>query len=368
MLAKSEEERLPRACWPCCADGLQLLPIGEQLACYMALHFKIFGGSHPYGLPPRPKRFADVDMTALEFLRRHRLTSLVGLLRYMQQAQGYGVLETVPAFYMLWWIHPKLAEALLAAAVGKGKAQITMLTDGYQPLWRAMAAAHAARHGLRVLTQATVTAVSRGGDAATVRYQTPTGGEVEERLDKVIFAVNLASLGGALADLTAEEAQIFGELRTVTLATTLYEAEPVAHEHAVEFWFSRMQQGEADGRMYAHRNSRPALGPKSAPPAGGRERRVAYQHANRPPVPADGARLRAQLEADLETSGERGVAVLQQRVWSNWPNESLRKGRPWRVLELQGARRSLFIGSSVCFESALDVVAYNEMLAARLRL
>lgn len=84
MLAKSEEERLPRACWPCCADGLQLLPIGEQLARYMALHFKIFGGSHPHGLPPRPKRFADVAMTALEFLRRHRLTSLVGLLRYMQ--------------------------------------------------------------------------------------------------------------------------------------------------------------------------------------------------------------------------------------------------------------------------------------------
>jgi hypothetical protein len=52
----------------------------------------------------------------------------------------------------------------------------------------------------------------------------------------------------------------------------------------------------------------------------------------------------------------------------HWTNESLRAGRPWRVLEMQGERNSLFVGSSVCFESALDCVAYNEMLVKYLRL
>ena len=37
-------------------------------------------------------------------------------------------------------------------------------------------------------------------------------------------------------------------------------------------------------------------------------------------------------------------------------------GAPWRLVELQGDNGIVFAGSSCCFESVIDVMAYNDML------
>jgi hypothetical protein len=314
VLAKSESSTVPSGCFSFCWDGVQFFPIGAQMLKYISIHRQIFG-RYAYGLPPRPRDFAQIDMTAMAFLEKHGLTSLIGLLRYLQQAQGYGVLETVPAFYMLWWTNADLFEAIINETVRREQGQITMLSTGYEPLWASMAARHTAKHMLKVLTEARVTAVARGDGTTKVAYSTPSG-DKEDYYDKVIFAANLTEILPVVTDLTAEERTIFGELTTVTLATTLYEADPVTHEHPVELWFSRMQPSEAEGRLYAHRNSRLALDTRSAPPPGGRERRVAYQHINRPTAPGDDTKLAEQLRADLSISGETGITIMEQRVWN----------------------------------------------------
>lgn len=46
----------------------------------------------------------------------------------------------------------------------------------------------------------------------------------------------------------------------------------------------------------------------------------------------------------------------------HFPQEALQAGAPWKLFDLQGKQGMLFAGSSCCFESVLDVMAYNNLL------
>lgn len=76
---------------------------------YTLLHDTIFKGEVPF---PRKQPEALNQrlgkLTFYQFLKENGLESLVGILQYAYQAQGYGSLETIPAFYGLVWITPTL--------------------------------------------------------------------------------------------------------------------------------------------------------------------------------------------------------------------------------------------------------------------
>jgi hypothetical protein len=46
----------------------------------------------------------------------------------------------------------------------------------------------------------------------------------------------------------------------------------------------------------------------------------------------------------------------------HFPQAAVQEGAPWKLLELQGKQGMFFAGSSCCFESVLDVMAYNDLL------
>lgn len=62
----------------------------------------------------------------------------------------------------------------------------------------------------------------------------------------------------------------------------------------------------------------------------------------------------------------KDVKVVRQesfnKYFPHFRNQAIRKGHPWTICDHQGENRTLYIGSSACFESALDVVKYNYML------
>ncbi|KAF0729510.1 hypothetical protein AaE_009367, partial [Aphanomyces astaci] len=77
------------------------------------------------------------------------------------------------------------------------------------------------------------------------------------------------------------------------------------------------------------------------------------------------------LRKDLALAGMNQVAVWTQRPFNYFPRftqEGLKKGLPWKIWNMQGQRRTTWIGSSVCFESALDVVTYNNNLIKRVQM
>src|SRR5690606_16955815 len=83
------------------------------------LHDMIFKGEKPFpARPPEALKGAFGKQTFYEFLKAHGLDSLIGILQYAYQAQGYGSLECIPAFYGLVWVTPTLLMATFKDAVG----------------------------------------------------------------------------------------------------------------------------------------------------------------------------------------------------------------------------------------------------------
>ncbi|ETV99794.1 hypothetical protein H310_07840 [Aphanomyces invadans] len=332
-----------------------------QLGRYIALHNAIFG-KYPYGLPPPPKDWSLVDMTAMEFLRRNNLMALEGTLRFAQQQQGYGVLETIPVFYMLWWMHP---DQFLK------KTNAFSFRKGYQHLWSSI---HQAQKGkLKTILNAKVTRVTRG-DATTkarVTYQETKSGDVETiKADHVVMAVDLSLYGGLVADLAPEEKQVFqtGDYTASAFLTSLYDSDPSPVETATIAWYSRMNQG---GRVSTVRNSKLSYVFTNSTDWGelstGRQTKIAYQYYNQPLATVDATASHIQLRADLNMTASTNVQVKSQFRTNYFPRftpAGLKKGLPWKIWDMQGQRKTTWIGSSVCFESVLDVVIYNTNLIA----
>ncbi|ETV99841.1 hypothetical protein H310_07881 [Aphanomyces invadans] len=329
-----------------------------QIGRYIGLHNAIFG-KYPYGLPPPPKDWSVIDMTAMEFLRRNNLMALEGTLRFSLQQQGYGVLETIPAFYMLWWMHPDQFVK---------KTNVFSFRKGYQSLWTSLHAAH--EHDFKTIFLAKAVAVNRGNDRKKPRvtYQTRWGDLGTIVADHVVMAVDLSVNSELVEDLSADEKQLFqtGDYTASTFLTTLIEADPSPVETASVGWFARMQQ---NGRVSAVRNSRLSYLFTNSTNWGdlikGRQANLAYQYYDHPLAEVNPADAQAQRDIDLEWAGIHNVEVTTQFHTNYFPRftqAGLKKGLPWKIWDMQGQRKTTWIGSSVSFESVLDVVVYNNNL------
>ncbi|RHZ14924.1 hypothetical protein DYB26_006268 [Aphanomyces astaci] len=329
-----------------------------QIGRYIALHYAIFG-KYSYGLPPPPKDWSLIDMTAMEFLKRNNLTALEGTLRFSQQQQGYGVLETIPAFYMLWWMHP---DQFLK------KTNVYSLRKGFQSLWTAVHAAH--KNQYKTIFLARATSVSRGNkwNKPRVTYQTRWGDLDTIEADHVVMAVDLSLYAGLVEDLSAEEKQLFqgGDYTASAFLSTLYESDASPIETASVGWFGRMQE---NGRVSAVRNSKLSYLFTNSTDWGdlakGRQTNLAYQYYSHPLDKVNSTASKAQLDADLKLAGIKNVEVTTQLHTNYFPRftpAGLKKGLLWKIWDIQGQRKTTWIGSSVSFESVLDVVVYNNNL------
>ncbi|KAJ3321624.1 hypothetical protein HDV06_004039 [Boothiomyces sp. JEL0866] len=155
-------------------------------------------------------------MTAIQFLQSNGLMALEGLLRFAQQTQGYGVLEDVPAFYLLWWIHPELLIRTLEPGYS-----LQMLSKGYQHLWQSVYEKH--QNDVKFIFDARVTSISRGLDGSKPKITFGKDGK-SAQFDKLIMAVDLSTQLKLIADLTTEERALFSGHTSSVLTTTLYES------------------------------------------------------------------------------------------------------------------------------------------------
>jgi hypothetical protein len=79
--------------------------IAANILRYNLLHKNIFG-TYEYGVPPVPRSWDEIDMTAYEFLQKHNLLALEGIVLIIMSFSGYGESHDIHAFYLLWWMHP----------------------------------------------------------------------------------------------------------------------------------------------------------------------------------------------------------------------------------------------------------------------
>jgi predicted NAD/FAD-dependent oxidoreductase len=339
------------------AVGLSVI---RGLKKYMRLHEELLG-TYEGQLPPRP---SDEVLTTLSqpfqtWLEANDLEHLVPVFFLTHTTQGYGPLEDIPAFYALMWNTPQMIQGYIDTLKGSKTSGFDILLTGWQRLWERMAE----EGHFEVRLGARVTSVVRSDASVEL---TLDGSETPEVFDYLVIACPFPSFLPVL-DASDEERDIMGALSCYYFTTTVFRS---VQGHRTQFLFDRWFDNLSADRPFAVVAQRltqqaydPALG-ENDPTA--RETRVGYQFSTRPIPVADQDQA---FHDHYDAFGARDVQVLSRlrtEYFWKFDGDALREGYPWRLLDLQGTNRTLYIGASACFESVNDVVAYNRALLKRM--
>jgi len=298
------------------------------------------------------------------FLKKNNLEALIPLFKIGATAQGYGLLETVPALYGLMWFTPSLFKTYLPPPVGKnlrGTAFLTMLRHGYSSVWQTIVD----KLRLNVVLDFEVTGIERFPDKVLINGK-KNNQPIKEKIqfDYVIVTTPLKAAIQILKSPTAEEKDIFQRFQHFTLTTTLYESDKQENTQIIQYYIDLLSPNHP-GAVYAQRHSERCI--SGAKVGSKKDAYVAYQFCD---VGVCLTKERLQ-EIFLKTMEERHVKNVSVRLQVPWAyfhhfNQSdINAGYPWKILEIQGLNRTLFAGSSTCFESVNDVLNYNLMLVNR---
>jgi len=304
-------------------------------------------------------------MTLKQFLERNHLEALIPLFEIGHSAQGYGIIDHVPAFYGLWWFPPELFWAYLPAPVGKNPRKtelITMIKEGYMTIWERMVK----KYALDIILNCNVKAITRNKDKVLIEGHT---GEQEATLklecDYLIITTPLKKALTLLNDPTDEETDIFSKLHKYILCTTLYTSAPQTTTQAIEYRpYALYSYGH---QVFAQRHSGICTeGSKCDRTT--KDSWVGYQFVDPKKADYDAQGLACAFLRDLESRGIKDIAIKEQKVWDyfyHFEQEEINQGYPWKILEIQGKNRTLYAGASTCFESVNDVINYNLMMLNR---
>lgn len=59
------------------------------------------------------------------------------------------------------------------------------------------------------------------------------------------------------------------------------------------------------------------------------------------------------------------MKILEQFAWPyfhHFPQDSINRGLPWEIVDMQGSQKTWWLGASASFESVHDVTNYNLMI------
>ena len=354
MLGAIEQASFPKFLW-WAPDQLQAGNLVLAIQRYKLLHRRIFG-RYEGSLPPRPDDdgMKHLNCTMGQFLRNHNLEALRPLLTLSHSVMGYGLIETIPALYGLWWNTPAVLDAFLASGRDPEKPVLTMLSDGFSALWEKMATR------VDVVLGSNVTDIVRNPDGVEISGERG-GEEFTERADWVVVTINLREALRVL-DEDAEERLLFGGMRAATLVTHLVEVHHRESE-CITYWPDRLKVG-LDGRLYSVRDGRKCLRP-GEPPTDGKDVLVTYQYFDYRVRRRKARWVERMLREDLEDAGYTGVKVLKRNIWpyfNRFTQDGINRGYPWALFERQGVNRTWYLGGSACFESVHDITMYTQQV------
>jgi len=189
---------------------------------------------------------------------------------------------------------------------------------------------------------------------------------IKEKLqfDYVIITTPLKGALQILQSPTAEEQDIFQRLQHFTLTTTLYESDKQEHTQIIQYYIDLLTPNHP-GAVYAQRHSERCLSGSKA--CAQKDVHVAYQFCDAG-VKLSKEKLQEILLKTLQERHVKNVSVLLQVPWAyfhHFNQININAGYPWKILDIQGLNRTLYSGSSTCFESVNDVLSYNLMLVSR---
>lgn len=272
---------------------------------------------------------------AAAFFAAHGLAPIAEACRPGVVCLGYGYYEETPALFTLKIMASMVGASPLSLLLSRGR-RICYFPGGWSALWEKVAST------MDVRTGAAVSAVAR---AAGERVRVTAGGRTEE-FDALIVAAPLQRAGTFL-DLSAEEADLFGRIRTVRMVSTLIKAtKPLPNAFLAD--------NAVPGRL-GH-----VLGASCYAP----ETRCSVLFQT---VPAGMPReeVRRVLAEDVRGMGAQVEQIVHQQEWPYFPHvgtQDLADGFYRRMEALHGVRGTYYLGGVLNFETVDHCQQFAEHL------
>lgn len=324
---------------------------------YKRLHKKTLG-DYDGQLPPQPSQevLDSIARPFLFWLEHNHLHILIPIFRLFQSAQGYGYLESVPAFYGLMWNTPEVIDIAVEQMRGIGQGA-KLLKKGMSQLIHNFEQ----RLEANIIYHARVVSIQRNHDITV--YTKNAAGTRQKHLCSEVF-VSSAHRHALqwLEQPTPLEKELFSSFSWAHMTTSLQRSKQ-PHQHSIDSWFDNLVPGR-DHRVITQRNSKAFLSPQT-PTTSSICDRVVYQYGEQHKTPNQ---IDAMFHEHYRCVGVEHEELLTRRYWSeyfpHWSQEGITKANPWRLLASQGKNNTWWIGSSACFESINDVFLYNLQLCA----
>lgn len=345
---------------------------------YVMLHRQMFQ-TYEGDLFPRPS--AEVlhltRGTFMEYLERNNITILKSIFISSNTIQGYGHLDEISALYGLIWNTP---EFLLGLLTSNSPVTVGVIDNGYQPLWTKIAR----RENLNIKFNTHITGIRRCNRGVRINYQSRKRFLIPhiktKRFDFLILAANMKDLfQNAVKDNCNRERNIFDKATHVYFTTTLIDSDYYRRGPAPTNYLIDQAYSKTDHVVWANMDSYALLSGQNG---------VEYMNGTLPDNPfgefIQSAMyyqigksyptkdiLNAKIQNFATDFRMRNYTVVKQRTWKYFPRyspEQMSSGILWDILDLQGYKRTWYIGSSVCFESVKSVLEYNNLLLRKFNL
>ena len=332
-----------------------------ELQRYKRIH-RLHLGTYTGQLPPRPpdRILRKLSVPFLTWLKNHKLELLIPIFRLFRSAQGYGYLETVPAFYGLMWNTPEVIDIATQQMSGKGKGA-SLVKSGMNSVLEAMSADMDAT----IHTQERVTKITRN-DIIEVQTVNSQKKKTLWKADQLIVAAPHQSMLETLEKPVSLEQELFESLQASRMTTTLQSGvQPTRHK--IDSWFDNLVPGR-DHHVITQRCTQAFINPHRfrTDSPGVSIDRVIYQYGEQT---TDDETVAAHYDQHHSAGTIQDHEVIKRCHWPSyfphWGEDGIVRGNPWRLLNMQGENNTWWIGSSACFESINDVFEYNLRICDR---
>jgi len=328
-----------------------------------------------------------------EFLEFNGLEALVPLIAYAHTAQGYGVIDTTPAFWGLSWISPELLIGYTSAQFGlkffgRMIPKKDMFVSGWITLWEELVKIIGEdnivldAHVKQITRRPSSPAFPDSDGSVRVSYQ--VNGQLKNgTFDYLVVAAPLhLEEAQEVLQFTETERELFQkDIVHHQFRTTLYtrSQQPNLTTHLTIFPRHITDTAVAGkGDVFAYRDSYLARFPevnvevnvekdkwperfKRDPARHGDREQMCYQYAENGMSEKD---LKQKCKQWLDSNmGE--TTILEEKNFDyfyHYDHNGLAAQKPWRLLSIQGENNTIWAHASNYFESVLDIVNYQNMM------
>jgi len=334
---------------------------GDVVLKYIKLHQELFGVyKGDFMQEPDQAILERVSGTFKLFLEKEGLLAMEPILKVSNELQGYGYLDEVSALYGLIWNTPKFMYSYVLRAFKKKKEEpygSYIFKYGFQQIWTNIVE----RESIDVKFYQDITSVERNEIDVQIKVWNSSISSFEEI--NCGFLIWTAPMEAFLkvADASLEERQLLQSLTPRYFTASLVNMKESIKTALFNVYLKNLNSESGyGGSLHANVNYKRALDPTTTSPI--ESFSILQQSQNELPKEKLNEILKEFYESGFKATSVEVLRTINWEYFYRWTPEEMAEGRIWEVFQMQGQRRTWYAGSSVGFESVLNVVSYNNLL------